>query len=241
MTEVPPHTPTAAAGPPLEAYLLGELGFDDLLALQARMAYEATGDGHPAVIFCDHPAGVTLGRDGSAGQVRWAAGPVRWLARGGGAVLHAPGQVACYPVFPLDRLRTPVQCYLETLTRVVAGVVAGFGAVPVVTPGDPGVRIGARKVAHVGVSVRNSVTGFGVVVNVHPDLERFRAVRCDGDLLPMTSLQRECPVRVRPQAVRQRLLEALTAAFGFGRVSVFHNHPTLARKSPFHALAFRDR
>ena len=34
--------------------------------------------------------------------------PIHWVSRGGGAMLHQPGQVTCYPVFALDRMnQTP--------------------------------------------------------------------------------------------------------------------------------------
>ena len=45
----------------------------------------------------------------------------------------------------------------------------------------PGVRINGRRVAHVGVAVRDCVGCFGLVINADPDLELFRDVRCDGD------------------------------------------------------------
>ena len=51
---------------PLAAYLLGGLGFDALLALQRRLVYDIAGDrDSAALILCDHPTGITIGREGS--------------------------------------------------------------------------------------------------------------------------------------------------------------------------------
>ena len=97
-------------------------------------------------------------------------------------------------------------------------------------------RVNGRRVAHVGVAVRDGVSSFGLVVNVNPDLAPFRDVRCDGDPLPMTSLQRESPLRVRVTGVRQRLVELIAARFGFDRVSVFHNHPAALPRPTRHAI-----
>lgn len=218
----------------LQAYLLGTLPVADAVALQRRLAYDVGGDpGTAAVVLCDHPPGVAVGRHGSRADVRltddelaarrW---PVRWLAAGGGVMLHAPGQVACYPVLPLTALGLTPAAYVAELCRLVGGVVASFGVAPLVCPADVTVRLAGRRVCHVGVAVRNGISSGGVVLNVQPDLEPFRRVRCGGDPRPMTSLQRESPQRVRPAAVRQRLLEALETRFA-ARLSVFHHHPSL--------------
>ncbi len=229
---------------PLVAYLLGGLTFDALLALQRRLVYDTAGDrDSAALVLCDHPTGVTVGREGSAAHVRptpnelaargW---PVNWVARGGGAMLHLPGQVACYPVFPLDALNLTVGRYLSELQAVACDLCGEFGVAAVPDPERPGVRANDRRVAHVGVAVRNWVSSFGLIVNVTPDLAPFRDVRCDGDPVPMTSLARESALRVRVAGVRQRLVELIAARFGFDRVSVFHNHPTALPRPTRHAI-----
>lgn len=235
--------------PALHAYLLGRVEFDALLALQRRLAYDVGGDRDGgAVVVCDHPPGITVGREGSRAHIRpepeelTARGwPVRWVARGGGVLLHLPGQVACYPVLPLDRLNLMPAAYLAELQSIVVDLLAEYDLRGVADPLAPGVRVNGRRVAHVGAAVRGGVTAFGLVLNVDPDLEPFRAIHCDGDPLPMTSLQRETPTRVRIAAVRQRLVEAVAARFGFARVSLFHTHPGLAPHPATHARASATR
>jgi lipoyl(octanoyl) transferase len=233
--------------PAVQAYLLGTLDLDTVQAFQRRLVYEASGDpAASAVVLCDHPPGITIGREGSRAHVRltpreltarrW---PVQWVARGGGVVLHAPGQVACYPVLPLHHLGLTPAAYVRRLTGVVADLLAGFGVAA--ETGDGTVRVRGRRVAHVGVAVRNWVTSFGLVVNVTPDLELFRDVDCDGDPAPMTSLQRECPTPVRVPSVRQRLLDLIAERFGIGRLAVFHHHPTFLPKPTRHAVPARHR
>jgi lipoyl(octanoyl) transferase len=233
----------------LSAFLLGRLDFDTLLSLQRRLVYDIAGERDSgALILCDHPPGITIGREGSRVHVRpgpeeldsrgW---PVRWVSRGGGAVLHLPGQVACYPVLALDRLdRTPAG-YRDELQQVVVDLLREFDVAGVPDPERPGVRVGGRQVAHVGVAVRNWVSCFGVVLNVDPDLEPFREVHCDGDPVPMTSVQRETPARVRTATVRQRLVELVAARFGFGRISLFHTLPGVLPRPTRHAAPTRSR
>lgn len=237
------------AGGPLRAYLLGRVGWDDLLALQARLAYDVSGDpADGAVLVCDHPPGVTVGREGSRAHLRrspeeFAARgwPVRWVGRGGGALLHLPGQVACYPVVSLDRLGLTPAGHVAALQELVVELLRDYELTGEPDPDRPGVRVNGRRVAHVGVAVRGGVTGFGLVLNVNPDLEPFREVFCDGDPRTMTSVQRESAARVRVPAVRQRLAELAAARFGFSRVSPFHTHPGLAPRPSHHAVATRSR
>lgn len=236
--------PDPAPARALSVYLLGTIGFDALQALQRRLAFDVSGDRDTAaLVVCEHPTGITIGRAGSAAHVRpnprqlaargW---PVNWVARGGGALLHLPGQVACYPVLPLDALGLSPGRYVRELVGVAVELGRAFGADAAPDFERPGARARGRRFAAVGASVRAHVTGFGLVANAHPDLAPFREVRCDGDPLPMTSLARESPHRVRLTAVRQRLVELVAARFAFDRVSVFHTHPALLRRHPRHAL-----
>jgi lipoyl(octanoyl) transferase len=249
VTDGEAHDTPRGHGRALCAYLLGTLGHDDYLALQRRLVYDVTGDRDAgAVVLCDHPPGVAIGREGSRVHVRpgpeelYARGwPVRWVSRGGGAMLHLPGQVACYPILALDRLDLTPTAYLAELQSLVVDLLRGYDIAATADPGRPGVRVGSRRIAHVGVAVRSWVACFGLVLNVDPDLEPFRDVSCDGDPLPMTSVQRETPARVRVAGVRQRLVELVAGRFAFDRVSLFHTHPGLYPRSAHHAAVTRTR
>jgi len=229
--------------------LLGNLTFESLHQLQRRLIYEVSD--RPlaaAAIVCEHPPGITIGRHGSRGHLRltdeeletrqW---PVRWVARGGGLMLHLPGQVAFYPVLPLKLLGLTPAAYIRTLSELVLELLDSFGIIADVDSDAQSIRVHGRRIAHLGVAIRNNVTTFGIVVNVSADLESFRGVACDGDPRPMTSLQRECLKPVRIAAVRQRLPEFLTARLGLKRLIIFHTHPTFLPRTTRHAIANTGR
>jgi lipoyl(octanoyl) transferase len=245
--DVLPHADAPSCGRALCAYLLGTLEFDEFLALQRRLIYDTSGDRRAgAVVVCDHPPGITIGREGSRAHVRpdpaelHARGwPVRWVSRGGGTMLHLPGQVACYPILPLDSAGLCVARYLTALEETVIELLGDHELHSTSDADHPGVRVNGRRIAHVGVAIRDNITAFGIVLNVDPDLAPFREVRCDGDAAPMTSLQREAAGRVRLSGVRQRLVELVAARFGFERVSIFHTHPAACPQPTRHAAAQR--
>jgi lipoyl(octanoyl) transferase len=229
----------------LQAYLLGAVDFEAALAFQRRLVYQVASDpASAALVFCEHPPLITVGRQGSRAHIlcppeellarRWR---VRWVNRGGGCLLHLPGQLAAYPVLALDRFGLGLQEYFERLQAVVVAVLADCRLRGETRPGRPGVWVGGRLIAGVGVAVRDWVTYYGVVLNVTPDLKPFRLVRCGGELEPMTSLERERRGRVRSSLVRERFLEHFAARFPFARTALFFDHPALVRKVPSDALA----
>jgi lipoyl(octanoyl) transferase len=237
----PPGLPDSpATGLALRAYLLGQLDFDDALALQRHLVYQVSGDRDAAaLVLCEHPPIITIGREGSRAHVLYEPEElgrrgwrVRWVNRGGGSLLHLPGQLAVYPVLALDRLGLGLGDYLDRLQRVLLDVLADFQVSATTRPERPGVWVGGRAVAQVGVAVRDWVTYYGAALNVHPDLEPFRRVRTGPCEEPMTSLGRERRGPLRPSMVRERLLEYFAARFGFARTSLFFHHPALGARSP---------
>ena len=223
------------------------LPVEQLTTLQRRLVYDVSGaPGSAAVLFADHPPAVTVGREGSRADVRMTDAellahnlPLHFVPRGGGALLHLPGQVTCYPVLPIGTFDISPGEYVRRLLRAVASVAVAYSLPVEVDEADVSVRVRGRRFAHVGVAVRNGVTLFGVVLNVSPDLEPFRFVHVDADPTPMTSLQRETSLRVTPAAVRQKLLDALCDTFALRRAVAPVRHPFSVLQLARHAYARR--
>jgi lipoyl(octanoyl) transferase len=230
----------------LEAYLLGAVPFDDALLLQRRLVDQVVFDrSSAAVLLCEHPYRITVGREGSRAHIRCEHEELRarrwqiqWVNRGGGCMLHGPGQLSIYPILPLDRLGLGLEEYLTRFHRALLQVLKDFGVRGEVRPNQRGIWVGQRLIATFGVAVRDWVSYYGCALNVTPDLEPFRRVRCGGpDEEPMTSLERERRGRLSASLVRQRFLEYFAWEFGFARTSVFFHHPTLNKKAPSDAVA----
>ncbi len=231
--ESPPSAGTGPDGRLLQAYLFGSLSFDAALALQRRLVYQVSGDrDRAALVVCEHPPLITVGRHGSRAHIlgepeelRARQWPVRWVNRGGGCLLHLPGQFAIYPVLALDRLDLTLEGYLKRLQSVLLAVLDDFSIRGEVRPGQAGVWVGDRLIAEVGVAVRDWVTYYGAYLNVNPALPPFRLVRCGGPgAEAMTSLERERRGPLRVTLVRERLLEYFADRFGFGQTALFFDH-----------------
>lgn len=231
----------------LEAYLLGCVGFESLLALQRRLVYEVGGERSRGVlILCEVPPLITVGRAGSRAHILfephelWArAWPTHWINRGGGCLLHLPGQLQIINVMALDHHKVDVATYLDRMHEVLRDICRECDAAAMRRPDRPGIWVGERQLAHIGVAVQDWVAYYGASLNIDPDLDHFRGVRCDGAPLPMTSLARERKGPVRPALIRQRLVETFAQRFGFDRMTIFHRHPMLTPVPASREFAYR--
>ncbi len=234
----------------LQTYLLGTVALDDLLRLQRRLHYDVTGDPtQAALIVCEHPPMVTVGRQGSRSHMFWETGdleqrgwPIRWVNRGGGCWLHLPGQLALYAILPLERLGLSIDGYLLRFADALARVLGDFSIHQKIETSERGVTVHGRLLAALGVSIREHTTYFGACFNLQPDLEMYRYLRCHPDVSEtMTSLERERRGAVRPAMVRERLIEHFKEAFGFARLSLFSDHPLLPRSVRLQEVAAEPR
>lgn len=219
----------------LEAYLLGPIEFGSLMSWQRRLVYEVSGNRSRGVLaLCECPPTISIGRSGSREHIhledaelalrRWS---IRWVNRGGGCLLHVPGQLQIISVVAIDALGLGLKAYLEMLHDIVLTACHECDVAGQVIPDKPGIWVNGRLVAHIGVAVHEWVAYFGAALNLDPDLEYFAEVNCDGNVKPMTSIARERHGPVRHSMVRQRLVELFADRFGFPRTSIFHHHRAL--------------
>jgi lipoyl(octanoyl) transferase len=120
----------------LEAHLLGRIAFDACEELQRRLVAELAqrDDGQVRLLLCEHPDIITVGRRGSASEVRREASlartgqvPVVWIKRGGGAILHTPGQLLVYPLVPLRWHGLTVGDFLRRFRQAILVTLANLG------------------------------------------------------------------------------------------------------------------
>jgi lipoyl(octanoyl) transferase len=226
----------------LQIYQLGTVDFEAMLALQRRLVFEVAGDRSQAMLLvCQHTPVITVGREGSRTHILFdprelqlRGWEVRWVNRGGGCLLQVPGQLAVYPILPLDTFQLKLQQYIDRLQTVLVETAHDcmVGEAKLAS-GQPGIWASQRLLAHVGLAVRDWVSYFGAAINVNPDLEPFRKVHTCGTTVPMTSLDRERHLAVNPELVRQRLVDRFLEQFPCDRVSVQEQHPALPEPIDF--------
>jgi lipoyl(octanoyl) transferase len=234
-----PHDPPPAedSSPALQAYLLGQIDFGRCLELQQRLLEEigGRGDGGITLLLCEHPAVITVGRGGSAADLALESTLLRsgqievgWVNRGGGSLMHCPGQLAVYPLVPLRWHGFSVGDYLERLQAGIVETLDDLGVRGHTPPGRHGVWGRTGQLAALGVAVRNWVTYYGAYVNVCPSLGLMRLVQSDpAQQTRMSSLVAERCGPAKMTAVRAALVGRLSEALGCDRYHLHTGHPLL--------------
>jgi len=228
----------ARESPALAAYLLGPVDFELCLALQQRLVYEAGGrnDGQITLLLCEHMPTITVGRHGSRLDIRFSPRTlaseglnVRWVNRGGGAVVHAQGQLAVYPIVPLAWHGWSVGDYLERVQRGVTAALAELGFQGQSHDGRWGLWGRTGQIVSLGVAVKNWVTYYGAYVNVSPARRLLSAVSGDATRsAAMSSLAIERQQPVKMTRVREGLVRHLATAFACTRYHLHTGHALLA-------------
>jgi lipoyl(octanoyl) transferase len=224
-------------------HLLGTVPFPQFVRLQRRIAYDVGGfdDGRIVVLLCQHTPVISVGRRGSRGHVRLTNGQLRakrlelrWVNRGGGCLLHAPGQVSVCPMVPLAWHGWSVGDYLRRLQQAVQRTLDDLRVRWASQPGTMGLWGRSGQLAGFGVSVRQWVTGYGAYINVNPAMHDFSFVDViSPDSLTEVKATMGCVLAERRQAVtmpkvRSFVVANLAAAFGTDRYHLFTGHPLLA-------------
>ncbi|MEN6493110.1 MAG: hypothetical protein ABFD16_02350 [Thermoguttaceae bacterium] len=226
-----------ADNPAVEAHLCGRLDFDRCLSLQRRLVEQVADrlDGRIYLLLCEHPELITIGRGGSPADVQLDSGrirsrqlAVRWVKRGGGALVHAPGQLAVYPIVPLRWHRLSVGDYLARLQTAIQRALQSLEISTEPRPGRWGLWGRTGQVVALGAAVRNWVAYHGAFINVNPPMGLFRLVETDRrDLTPMSCLVAERQRPVKMTDVRAELVRHLTDALGCDRYHLYTGHPLL--------------
>jgi lipoate-protein ligase B len=222
--------------PAVETFLLGRVPYLQCLALQERLRRQVAerDDGQIIVLMCEHPEVITIGRSGrpsdiaSRGALRSREIETHWVNRGGGTLVHCPGQLAVYPIVPLRWHEFTLGDYLRRLQAALADTLTELGVQIHIRPSKLGVWGRTGQIATLGVAVRDWVTWHGAFINVSPAMGMFRLVQ--GDSLVSSSAgslaAERCGV-VRMATVRAVLVRHLTEAFGCDRYHLYTGHPWL--------------
>jgi lipoyl(octanoyl) transferase len=148
---------------------------------------EATAD---EIWLLQHPRVFTQGQAGKAEHVL-APGdiPVVQTDRGGQVTYHGPGQIVGYVLVDLRRLGYGVRSLVTRIEEAIVATLSGYGIRAAGKREAPGVYVDGKKIASLGLRVRNGCSYHGLALNVDMDLEPFSRINpCGYQGLQMTQV-----------------------------------------------------
>jgi len=179
----------------LEIIEAGSVPYADALAWQRELAEDRIAGRlpHDVLLLLEHPPVVTLGRNSHASHLLQPAGiDVFEVERGGDITYHGPGQLVGYPIIDLRDYKQDLHWYLRTLEQALIEALGILNIPAERNPGFTGVWTAGKKIASIGIHVKQWVTWHGFALNVTTDLADFdRIVPCGIPGVVMTSVERE--------------------------------------------------
>jgi lipoyl(octanoyl) transferase len=210
---------------------LGMMEYGAAYELQRRVvAARKAGAVPDALLLCEHPHVITLGRNGKIANLRASDDVLRQMGvtffetnRGGDITYHGPGQLVGYPILNLGEIRRDVAWYVRSLEEAMIRATAEFGIAPRRVPGHTGVWVDLHgnssteeeKLAAIGVHLSHWVTSHGFAYNVSTDLRYFDLiVPCGIEGKLATSLEKLLRRGVEIKEVSPKIAAHLGESFG---------------------------
>ena len=145
-------------------------------AMQALTA-ERTAQTPDQVWIVQHLPVFTLGQAGrpehllDPGEI-----PVIRVDRGGQVTYHGPGQLILYLMLDLRRRGLGIRELVTAMEQAIIDLLGECGVTAQSRREAPGVYVGGRKIASLGLRVRRGCSYHGLALNVDMDLEPFRRI-----------------------------------------------------------------
>ncbi len=179
------------------------------------------------VLIAEHLPVITLGARRSANKLLADRSELAQkgidvvdIRRGGGATAHNPGQVVFYPILNLKDLGVAISEYIRELESIGSELLEWLGICCQRRKGLPGLWVGRRKIASIGVRVSKSVTYHGMAINIQNDLSIFDFfVPCGLNGVKITSVLKETGKQHSIGEIKQKLGQLLREHFSISNQS----------------------
>jgi len=170
----------------------GRLEYTSGLKLQEKLHELRVADLIPdTAVFLEHDHVYTIGKGEDSLQPTEIFGvKVVRVDRGGKIFYHGPGQLVVYFFVKINKNK--LGSLIQNLLKAVASALEEYGLHGVLDENYPGVWIGRKKIAAIGMTFKSNVTKHGIAININPDLSYFERINtCGIRDRSVTSIERE--------------------------------------------------
>lgn len=194
---------------------LGLQPYESVLCDMKRFTSERIADTVDELWLLEHPAVYTQGQAGKPEHILNASGiPVIQSDRGGQVTYHGPGQLIAYVLMDIQRRNTGIRTFVSQLEQLLMAVLRQFDINAHVQCGAPGVYVSNKKIASLGLRVKQGRTYHGIALNVDMDLNPFSGINpCGYAQLHMTQIKEYIPT-ITLDRVSERFVSEYLTQFG---------------------------
>ena len=136
--------------------------------------------------------------------------PVVLVDRGGKITYHGIGQVVIYLLLDLKRRNLNVRQLVNKIEASIIESLAQYGVTANAKSDAPGVYVNDRKIASLGLRLKNNYCYHGLSLNVDMDLAPFNAIDPCGYIGLEVTQTKDCGITKTPQEMGENLVQILT-------------------------------
>lgn len=165
----------------------------------------------------EHPPVFTLGQAGDSAHILDAGDiPVIKVDRGGQVTYHGPGQIMLYYLGDLSRMGIGVRALVEKLEQAVISVLYTYGIQAYADRKAPGVYVGGKKIAALGLRVKRGCSYHGLCFNFAFDPAPFDSINpCGYAGLQVTQLSEMLQSMPEKTMFSRQMANELAAQLGY--------------------------
>lgn len=145
----------------------------------------------PDEIWClEHYPVYTQGQAGKPEHIlNTTTIPIIQSDRGGQVTYHGTGQLIVYTLLDIQRQKLGVRTLVSQLEAILISLLKDYRIEANIQCGAPGVYVQHKKIASIGLRVKNGCTYHGIALNVAMDLTPFLNINpCGYQKLEMTQI-----------------------------------------------------
>ena len=138
----------------------------------------------------EHPPVYTLGTAADPGHVLNPGDiPVIQTDRGGEVTFHGPGQLVIYFLLDIKQKKLGPKALVANLQNLIQNILQHYSIESSFIEGAPGVYVGEKKIASIGLRISKGRTYHGISLNVDMDLTPFGLINpCGYEGLEVTQI-----------------------------------------------------
>ena len=156
---------------------LGRVDYEPTYQAMVAFTDVRTEDTPDELWIVEHPPVFTQGMAGKPEHLlQHSKIPVVQVDRGGQITYHGPGQVVVYTMIDFKRRHISVRDLVSRLENSIIATLAHFDISAHNDPKRPGVYVGERKIASLGLRIKRGSVYHGLALNVNMDLEPFHQI-----------------------------------------------------------------
>ncbi len=192
---------------------LGRSDYQQTLAAMQHFTASRTTDTPDEIWLTEHAAVYTLGLNRKNVRLPNNNIPVVLVDRGGKITYHGLGQVVIYFLLDLKRRNLNVRAFVDALEANIIALLGAYHIKAYAKKDAPGVYVNIdgheKKIASLGLRLKNNCCYHGLSLNVDMDLSPFEAIDPCGYVGLQVTQTKDCGIAKTPQQLGEALLKML--------------------------------